>query len=107
MIRPHFNVVINIHALNTLRAFGLDHDAEFLARKDGPVAMGLERRAEEWTGGMGSLQRYLDTMGRELLVGKDRELLADARAACEEQRLSRAAARAAAGGAPASQQKRA
>lgn len=92
MIRPHFNVVNNIHALNTLRAFGLDHDAAFLARKDGPIAMGLKLKAQQWTGGPGSLQRCIDTFNRELLVGEDKNLLAEARAICEEWRKSTRAA---------------
>lgn len=91
MIRPHFNVVHNIHALNTLRAFGLDHDAGFLAREDGPVAVGLKLRAQEWTGGLGGLQRFIDTLDRELLVGQDKGLLAEARAVCEEWRQTRRA----------------
>lgn len=86
MIRPHFNVVHNIHALNTLRAFGLEYDAGFLARKDGPVAVGLKVMAAQWAGGLRSLQHRLDTFERELLVGQDKELLAEARAVCEEWR---------------------
>lgn len=88
MIRPHSNAVDNIHALNTLRAFGLKRDAEFLARKDGPVAAGLKRRAQQWTGGLGGLQKFIDTMGRELLDGQDMELLSEARAVYEELRRS-------------------
>lgn len=91
MIRPHFNVVNNIHALNTLRAFGLDHDAGFLARKDGAIMVGLKLQAQHWTGGPGSLQRHIDTFDRELLVGQDKELLAEARAVYEEWRQSRGA----------------
>lgn len=78
MIRPRRNVVDMIHALNTLRAFGLDKDAEFLARQDGPIMVGLKRRAMEWTGGLGGLERFIKTMDQELLQGPDRELLAGA-----------------------------
>lgn len=92
MIRPNLNVVNNMHALNTLRAFGLDHDAGFLARKDGPIAMGLKLKAQQWTGGPASLQRCIDTFDREILVGQDKKLLAEARAVCEEWRKSRRAA---------------
>lgn len=88
MIRPHFNVVHNIHALNTLRAFGLDHDAGFLARKDGPIMVGLKLQAQQWNGGLGSLKRHIDTFDRELLVGQDKKLLAEARAVYEEWRQS-------------------
>lgn len=66
MIRPHFNVFNTIHALNTLRAFELDHDVEFLKRKDGPIAVGLKLRAQLWTGGIGSLGRFIDTLDREV-----------------------------------------
>ncbi|KAK7703368.1 hypothetical protein SLS64_009035 [Diaporthe eres] len=91
MIRPHFNVVNNIHALNTLRAFGLDHDAGFLARKDGPIMVGLKLEAQHWTGGPGSLKRHIDTFDPELLVGQDKELLDEARAVYEEWCQSRGA----------------
>lgn len=84
MIRPHFNVVHSIHALNTLRAFGLDHDVEFLKRKDGPVAVGLKLRAQQWTGGLGGLRRFIDTLDREVLAKQDKELLAEARAVYKE-----------------------
>lgn len=89
MIRPHFNVVNNIHALNTLRAFGLDHDAGFLARKDGPIMVGLKLQAQKWAGEPGSLKRHIDTFDRELLVGQDKKLLDEARAVFEEWRQSR------------------
>lgn len=78
MIRPHFNVVNNIHALNTLRALGLEHDADLLGRKDGPIAMGLKLRAQQWTGGIDGLGRFLEMMDRDLLEGQDKELLAEA-----------------------------
>lgn len=91
MIRPHFNAVHNIHALNTLRAFGLDHDAGFLARRDGPIAVGLKLRAQQWTGGLGGLQHFINTLDRELLVGQDRELLAESYAVCEDWRQTRRA----------------
>ncbi|KAG6368866.1 hypothetical protein INS49_003082 [Diaporthe citri] len=84
MIRPHPNVVHSVHALNTLRAFGLDHDVEFLKRKDGPIAAGLKLRAQQWNGGLGGLRRVIDTLGREVLEGQDEELLAEARAVYKE-----------------------
>lgn len=90
MIRPHFNVVNTIHALNTLRAFKLDHDVEFLKRKDGPIALGLKLRAQQWTGGIGSLGRFIDTLDREVLQGQDKELLAEARAVYKEWRQAMA-----------------
>ncbi|KAK2598675.1 hypothetical protein N8I77_012070 [Diaporthe amygdali] len=72
-----------IHALNTLRAFGLHNDVEFLAGQDGPIMVGLKRRAMEWTGGLGGLERFINTMDQELLQGHDRELLSGAWAVYE------------------------
>ncbi|KAK2598674.1 hypothetical protein N8I77_012069 [Diaporthe amygdali] len=84
MIRPRYNVVDMIHALNALRAFGLDHDAEFLAQKNGPIMLGLKLRAQQWTGGPKTLERFIETMNNELLDGQDRELLSEARAVWKE-----------------------
>lgn len=78
MVRPCHNPVDMIHGLNTLRAFGLNRDADFLAMPDGPIMTGLERRAMEWTGNLWSLKRFLNTVDRELLMDKDRHLLARA-----------------------------
>ncbi|KAJ0122075.1 hypothetical protein J7T55_002586 [Diaporthe amygdali] len=84
MIRPRYNVVDMIHALNALRAFGLDHDAGFLAQKNGPIMLGLKLRAQQWTGGPKTLERFIETMNNELLDGQDRELLSEARAVWKE-----------------------
>lgn len=78
MVRPCHNPVDMIHGLNTLKAFGLDHDAQFLAMPDGPIMIGLERRSEEWTGNLWTLKRFLNTVDRELLMDKDRHLLSRA-----------------------------
>lgn len=78
MIRPCHNPVDMIHALNTLKAFGLWKDADFLAMQDGPIMTSLKRRAIEWKDDLWKLKRFLNTMGRELLVEEDRHLLAPA-----------------------------
>lgn len=86
MIRPHLNVVDSIHAMNTLRAFGLDHDAEILGRKGGPIAVGLKIRAQKWTEGLGGLGRFLEKMDRDLLEGQEKELLSEAWAVYNDRR---------------------
>lgn len=78
MVRPCHNPVDMIHGLNTLRAFSLNRDADFLAMPDGPIMTALERRAMEWTGNLWTLKRFLNTVDRELLTDKDRHLLARA-----------------------------
>ncbi|KAJ0122074.1 hypothetical protein J7T55_002585 [Diaporthe amygdali] len=48
-----------------------------------PIMVGLKRRAMEWTGGLGGLERFINTMDQELLQGHDRELLSGAWAVYE------------------------
>lgn len=83
-MRPCRNPVDMIHGLHALRAFGLSPDAEFLAMPDGPIMSALERRAEEWSGNLWTLKRFLDTVDRELLGDPDRHLLARAWAAYDK-----------------------
>lgn len=75
MIRPRSNPVDMIHALNTLRAFGMEKDAEFLVIKNGPIAVHLEKRAHEMVKSRERLQRYLMTLAEELLEEQDRHVL--------------------------------
>ncbi|KAG8160050.1 hypothetical protein KVR01_010687 [Diaporthe batatas] len=85
MIRPGPNAVDMIHALNTLRAFGLSHDASFLAMEGGPITTSLQRRVLEWDGSDQALKRFLKTLSR-LLAEEDQHLLAPAWAVYSERR---------------------
>lgn len=77
-VRPCRNPVDMIHGLNTVRAFKLNDDAEFLAMPNGPIMACLERRAVEWSGSLETLKRFLNTVDKVLLVDQDRHLLARA-----------------------------
>ncbi|ROW04895.1 hypothetical protein VMCG_04905 [Cytospora schulzeri] len=78
-IRPRDNPVDMIHALNTLRAFGMEKDATFLSMEDGPIAVGLVKKVRHWDKSLKGLQRYLLTLDRVLLMEQDRHVLNSAR----------------------------
>lgn len=77
-IRPRDNPVNMMHALNTLRAFGMERDAGFLVIEDGLIAMGMVNKAREKSKSPDRLGDYLVTVSDEVLEMEDPPVLAAA-----------------------------
>lgn len=79
-IRPRQDPVDMIHALYTLRAFGMAEDATFLAReKTGPIFTELRQQVDSWQeGNTKNLKRFLLAIEQYLLEEGDRHLLSGA-----------------------------
>ncbi|KAF3764203.1 hypothetical protein M406DRAFT_330554 [Cryphonectria parasitica EP155] len=72
VIRPRRSAVEMIHALYTLRAFGMVRDAEFLATPEtGPIAAGLKGVARQWKGPAAGLRGFLGYLKRKILDVED------------------------------------